>query len=129
MIVVVTGTRQLVSRPDVVRIKDRFVTQILALQPLAIFHGGAYGPDTWAAHACPEISVSVRPPYNSPNPIQALFDRNKTMVNQAIAHADDYMLDLVMVTCWNGNSSGTRDAFEYAESKGVNIVHTLEKPR
>lgn len=127
MIVVVTGSRSLVKHDDREVIKYRFYETINSLNPTALFHGGASGPDTWAAREFSTVAVNVRPAYDAPDPIKALFDRNKVMVNKAMHWAALAEEELTMVSCWDGQSRGTRDAMEYAMQVGIKILDVLEK--
>ncbi len=128
MIVVVTGSRSLVKHVGRLEIKANFLDTIHSLSPLAVFHGGAYGPDSWAAQEFPLLSVNNRPLYNAPDPIKALFDRNKSMVNKAMHMAAIANDELAMVSCWDGKSSGTWDTISYAQQLEIEILHTFQKP-
>lgn len=124
-IVVVTGSRSLTFSPARLLIKSTFVELIRGLNPAIVHHGGAIGPDAWASQHFEEIQ-KVHRPINTDTrieAIQALFDRNRTMVDDAVDR-QGWKNHVVMVACWDGKSSGTRHAFNYAQSQGVPVVFT-----
>lgn len=125
-VVVVTGSRSLLDSPARLLIKEHFVHEISNLNPITVHHGGATGPDSWASAAFEEIQKVHRPVKTNSRheAIQALFDRNKTMVDVAVDQAFTLDQQPIMVACWDGKSNGTRDAFEYAQSLGVPVVFT-----
>lgn len=119
MIVVVTGSRILVNHPMRLFLKQTFVERIASLEPAAVYHGGAKGPDLWAWEAFMDIQRCFRPePDDSLTPAQQLFKRNRTMIDAAM-DADN---DLVLVACWDGKSKGTQHAMNYARDMVIDIV-------
>lgn len=124
--VVVTGSRSLLKSDARALIKQHFVGEIRCLKPTVVFHGGAVGPDSWASFAFEDIQKVVRPKPtgNWADAVAALFYRNKTMVMEAAFEAAELEQQAIMVACWDGESRGTRDAFEFAQSIGVPVVFT-----
>lgn len=118
MIVVVTGTRKLTQHRNRLVIKQRFFDLIDAWNPDALYHGGAEGPDSWAALEYPSIAKMFRP-LDDPDrtPSQRLFDRNERMIRQAKRDA----MHVVLVACWNGRSSGTWHAMSIAQELHIHI--------
>ena len=123
-VVVVTGTRSLVDSPARALIKSHFIRMIEVLNPVVVHHGGAIGPDSWACDAFQEIQRMHRPVKtdNRMDAIQALFARNKSMVDLAEDQAWTLREKAVMVACWDGTSRGSKDASDYAQSKGLHVV-------
>lgn len=120
MIVVVTGSRGLAQHPERLLIKSRFLTAITELNPFVVHQGGAAGPDTWAGMEFNDIQRHHPPSRtNTRTPAQRLFDRNVTMINAALSEGET-----IMVTCWDGESKGTKHAIDYAESLGIPMLHT-----
>lgn len=121
-IVVVTGSRLLRLHENRLEIKQRFFDAIDVWTPQDLYHGGAAGPDSWAALEYASIARMFRP-IEAPGrtPAQRLFDRNETMINEAIRQG--YLQDntVVLVACWDGSSSGTRHAMNHAKRRGVHI--------
>lgn len=118
VIVVVTGTRKLARHPNRLVIKQRFFDLIDAWNPEALYHGGAEGPDSWAALEYPSIAKMFRPevdPLLSPS--QRLFKRNETMIRAAKAAHQH----VVLVACWDGRSSGTWHATSIARELSIHI--------
>ena len=121
-IVVVTGSRELRHDPNRLEIKRRFFESIDVWVPDQLFHGGADGPDSWAALEYPEIARMFRP-VEAParTPAQRLFDRNETMINEAVREGKLHDSQVVLVACWDGKSSGTKHAMNFANRRGVYI--------
>lgn len=118
MIVVVTGTRKLTRHPNRLVIKQRFFDMIDAWNPEALYHGGAEGPDSWAALEYPTIAKMFRPEQTEGrSPSQRLFDRNETMIRAAKKDA----MHVVLVACWDGRSSGTWHAMSIARELHIHI--------
>lgn len=123
MIVVVTGSRTLATCNDRLVIKALFVETVRNLRPLKVLHGGAQGPDSWAAGAFEDIQVCYRPVKSLfRTPAQCLMDRNKTMIIEAIDRAQCRNQSPILVACWDGRSHGTKDAMDFAESMDVPLV-------
>lgn len=122
MIVVITGSRSLAMCDDRLAIKSLFVEMVKNLRPSQVHHGGARGPDSWAAGAFEDIQVCHRPVESLfRTPAQCLMDRNKTMIMAALQqrrHGED----TVLVACWDGWSHGTKDAMDFAELMDVPLV-------
>ena len=120
MIVVVTGSRSLTQHPNRLDIKGEFLTTVRFQHPDLVFHGGASGPDTWAAFAFPDIQKRFDPrPAPARTPAQRLFDRNIEMIDTAILASDLTGGGVHVVACWDGLSKGTKHAMNYAEEMGV----------
>lgn len=123
MIVVVTGSRSWVESPRRLEVKAKFLEEIARLEPTQVYHGGAKGPDSWAAFEFPEIAVAFHAqPTPGRTPAQRLFDRNIRMIETAM-YLDD---TVAVVSCWDGESRGTRHAMKYAKDNGV-LVCTEEE--
>lgn len=124
MIVVVTGSRSLAGSKQRLSIKECFVNSVATLSPTAVHHGGASGPDMWAWGAFHDIQITHSPKQTpGRTPAQRLYDRNITMIVEALRHGD-----VTMVTCWDGVSNGTRHAMNYARELGILLIHTHEIP-
>lgn len=124
MIVVVTGSRALSKYEDRFAIKERFLDIIQELNPTTVHHGGAAGPDTWAAiRFWPRLQHHA--PKNTPGrtPAQRLYDRNITMIVAALKEGET-----TMVSCWDGDSRGTKHAIDYARELGIPTVHAHKNP-
>lgn len=121
-VVVVTGSRELRHHEDRLKIKQAFFDAIDVWTPQDLYHGGADGPDSWAALEYASIARMFRP-IEAParTPAQRLFDRNETMINTAISDAMLSERAVVLVACWDGKSSGTRHAMNHAHRRGVHI--------
>ena len=116
VIVVVTGSRSLTRHPRRLEIKEAFLEKVRFQHPDLVFHGGASGPDTWAAFAFPDIQKRFDPRHTpARTPAQRLFDRNIEMIDTAILAADLTGGGVHVVACWDGVSSGTRHAMDHAE--------------
>lgn len=123
MIIVVTGSRSLATCNDRLAIKALFVETVRNLRPVRVIHGGAQGPDSWAAGAFEDIQVCYRPVKSLfRTPAQCLMDRNKTMIMDAIDQARYVDGSAILVACWDGRSHGTKDAMDFAESMDVPLV-------
>lgn len=121
-IVIVTGSRRLVDHPNRLEIKQRFFDAIDVWVPEHLYHGGAEGPDSWAALEYAHIAKAFHPvAAPARTPAQRLFDRNETMVKDAVHEAKWSNKHVVMVACWDGKSSGTRHAMNFAERRNVHI--------
>lgn len=120
MIVVVTGSRKLTEHPRRLEIKEAFLDAVRFRHPDILFHGGASGPDTWAAFAFPDIQRRFDP-IHAParTPAQRLFDRNIEMINTAILASDLTGGGVHVVACWDGLSKGTKHAMNYAQEMDV----------
>jgi len=124
MIVVVTGSREMRHHPERLKYKENFLTQIRALEPDKVYHGGADGPDTWAAIEFADIARRFDPvPAPARTPAQRLFDRNHTMIDAALMESG-YREETgpVMVACWDGKSKGTKHAMDYAKRMGMLVL-------
>lgn len=121
MIVMVTGSRRLTNHPDRLEIKEGFLSTIRQLNPTKVIHGGATGPDSWAAIRFWEIEAAYRPDktHSWRTSVQRLFDRNEQMVDDIKRFAPD---SAHVVACWNGKSNGTYHAMRYAEQMGVPVT-------
>ena len=118
-----TGSRSLSLCNDRLAIKALFVETIRNLRPLKVLHGGARGPDSWAAGAFEDIQKCYRPVESLfRTPAQCLMDRNKTMIIDAIDQATCRSQSPILVACWDGRSHGTKDAIDFAETMGVPLV-------
>lgn len=126
MIVVVTGSRKLVEHPDKAAIKADFLREIEDYEPDQVFHGGAGGPDAWAAFEFPDLQRQFNP-RDTPGrtPAQRLFDRNQEMILSAI-EADP---EVVVVACWDGVSKGTKHAMDFAESEHITVLDVMDTRR
>lgn len=121
MIVMVTGSRSLTNHPDRLAIKAGFIETIEAFEPTQLIHGGAAGPDSWAAMHFDAIEKMYRPDKSRGwrTPAQQLFDRNEQMVHDIWKRAPN---GAHVVACWDGMSSGTIHAMRYAHMMGVPIT-------
>lgn len=118
MKVMVTGSRSFTEAPYREQIKEAFCTVLDGLQIDHLIHGGAAGPDTWAA-----IWASTRPWMRQemvrPDPQpgesfgKAAYRRNIDMLNLGP--------DLLVV-CWDGTSRGTLHTVTAALSMAVPFV-------
>jgi hypothetical protein len=107
-------------------IKQEFISAIMTLWPTEVHHGGATGPDSWAALHYPNEQRTHRPDpekYPDLTPAERLFQRNIDMIDEARSRASSSGEPLIMVACWDGRSRGTAHAIKYAESLTVPVVY------
>lgn len=124
MIVVVTGSRQLAKSDDRFTIKARFLEVIHELSPVTVHHGGAAGPDMWAAmEFWPNLKQHSPKNTEGRTHAQRLYDRNITMIVAALQEGET-----TMVSCWDGESHGTKHAIDYAVELGIPILHAHKNP-
>lgn len=126
VIIVVTGSRSLTRALDTERlaIKERFIAAIHELSPTRVHHGGAAGPDMWAAMEFWMIAQRHAPQQTEGRtPAQRLYDRNVTMIVAALREGET-----TMVSCWDGESRGTKHAIDYARELGIPTVHAHKNP-
>lgn len=121
-LVVVTGSRKLVDHPNRLEIKQRFFDSIDVWVPQHLYHGGAEGPDSWAAIEYQSIAEAFyAKPSPARTPAQRLFDRNEEMIEAAISDGKRKDLQVILVACWDGKSSGTAHAMNMAKRRGLFI--------
>jgi len=90
-----------------------------------LMHGAARGVDTWADSVGRELGCRVEPvpvdhALDGPWPAAGIRRNHRMLDRAAKAQRLGWRVD---VTCfWDGNSSGTRDAMQYAERLGLQPV-------